>query len=238
MLAEHDRLLIPIIRYYRGRLVQKRGDALLVTFSSPTEAVQCGMAMQDRLYQYNSMLPPQTQLHVRVCVHAGEVLEAGRELFGEPVQVLAAVEHVALAGAVTFTAAVSLAMNRVEVAAEPCGDIQTPGRTERLSLYRATAAPQGLPFAGKFLPTETATTGLTLATRALVTTAGVSVTRALAFAESTARTTATRAVAAYQTAAATERGQSVARALSNGAAAAKEAWSRIFGWVRARLRGG
>jgi len=150
MLETHDRLLMPLVREHEGRLVQKRGDALLVVFRSPTAGVLCGMAMQDRLWRHNEALPAEERLHVRVCLHAGEVLLTADTVLGEPMEVLETVEHVAAAGQVTFTEAVNLARNRAEAEVEPCGSITLPGREEQLQLYRCQQGAEGPPFGGRF----------------------------------------------------------------------------------------
>ncbi|MFP2909519.1 adenylate/guanylate cyclase domain-containing protein, partial [Pyxidicoccus sp. 3LFB2] len=152
MLETHDRLLMPLVKEHEGRLVQKRGDALLVVFRSPTAGVLCGMAMQDRLWRHNQTVAPEEQLHVRVCLHAGEVLLTADTVLGEPMEVVESVEHVAAAGEVTFTEAVNLARNRAEATAEPCGTITLPGREEQLQLYRCQRAAEGPPFGNRFVP--------------------------------------------------------------------------------------
>lgn len=150
MLDTHDRLLMPLVKEHEGRLIQKRGDALLVVFRSPTSGVLCGMAMQDRLWRHNQTVPPEEQLHVRVCLHAGEVLVTADTVLGEPMEVVESVEHVAAAGEVTFTEAVNLARNRAEASAEPCGSVTLPGREEQLQLYRCQRAAEGPPFGERF----------------------------------------------------------------------------------------
>ncbi|XSF00169.1 protein kinase [Pseudomyxococcus flavus] len=150
MLETHDRLLMPLVKEHEGRLVQKRGDALLVVFRSPTSGVLCGMAMQDRLWHHNQTVPEADRLNVRVCLHAGEVLATTDTVLGEPMEVVEAVEHVASAGEVTFTEAVNLARNRAEAIAEPCGTITLPGREEQLQLYRCQRASEGPPFGDRF----------------------------------------------------------------------------------------
>ncbi|WP_434347436.1 protein kinase domain-containing protein [Myxococcus virescens] len=150
MLETHDKLLMPLVKEHDGRLVQKRGDALLVVFRSPTAGVLCGMAMQDRLWRHNQTVPEVDRLNVRVCLHAGEVLATPDTVLGEPMEVIEAVEHVASAGEVTFTEAVNLARNRAEVTAEPCGAIALPGRDEQLQLYRCQRAAEGPPFGDRF----------------------------------------------------------------------------------------
>lgn len=150
MLEQHDSLLIPVARAFGGRLIQKRGDALLLVFRSPTEAVHCGMAMQDRLWRHNQLLAEREQLHIRVMLHVGEVIVAKDGLIGAPASVVTAVEARADADEVVFTEAVNLAMNRAEVSAEPCGELEVPGRAgETLKLYRCRRDLEGPPFGGQ-----------------------------------------------------------------------------------------
>ncbi|WP_279637398.1 protein kinase domain-containing protein [Corallococcus interemptor] len=146
MLDTHDRLLTPLVREYDGKLVQKRGDALLAIFRAPSASIRCGMAMQQALWRYNQTVPEEQQLHVRVCLHAGEVLVTNDSVLGEPMEVVKAVEHVAAADEVTFTEAVNMVRNRAEATAEPCGAIPLPGRDEKVQLYRVTRATEGSPF--------------------------------------------------------------------------------------------
>ncbi|HYH97270.1 protein kinase domain-containing protein [Hyalangium sp.] len=152
MLETYEQQLLPLLREYEGKLVQKMGDALLAVFGSPTGAVLCGMGMQDRLWRHNQGQLPGSQLHVRICLHAGEVLMARDTVLGEPMEVVKSAEQVALAGEVTFTESVNLARNRAEVVAEPCGTIPLPGRGEPLQLYRSKhTAAEGPPFGGRDL---------------------------------------------------------------------------------------
>ena len=53
MLRRHDALLVPVLRAFGGRRIKTMGDAFLVVFSSPTNSLLCGMAIQDRLWDYN-----------------------------------------------------------------------------------------------------------------------------------------------------------------------------------------
>ncbi|WP_375754617.1 protein kinase [Corallococcus exercitus] len=146
MLDTHDRLLMPLVREHDGRLVQKRGDALLAVFRAPSSSIRCGMAMQQALWRYNQTVPMEHQLHIRVCLHAGEVLVTNDAVLGEPMEVVKAVEHVAAADEVTFTEAVNMVRNRAEAPAEPCGTIPLPGRDEKVQLYRVTRSAEGSPF--------------------------------------------------------------------------------------------
>src|SRR3990172_5032169 len=85
MLATHNRVLLPIVRRYRGRHIKSIGDALLLAFRSPTDAMLCAMAMQDALYEYNRSMPKDRRIHIRIGASLGEVRVTRNDIFGEPV---------------------------------------------------------------------------------------------------------------------------------------------------------
>lgn len=175
LLETHDRLLLPVVRAYTGKVVQKRGDALLVVFKSPTEAVHCAMGMQDALHRHNAHAQP--RLNVRIVLDAGEVVVARDGVVGEPMRVVEALEQVARAGEIVFSESLRLAMNRAEVPHAPYAEIDAPGRGGKLALYKATPSATGLPFGGR--DQMGARGGSDLAS--LAATAQVKVTRARAF---------------------------------------------------------
>src|SRR5438132_198136 len=87
MLRLHEALVLPVFRAYRGRRVKSIGGTLLVTFESPTDAVLCASAVQDRIWEWNKGVPEWDRIKVRVGVNVGEVrLEKG-DVFGEPVNI-------------------------------------------------------------------------------------------------------------------------------------------------------
>src|SRR5229473_1010625 len=119
MLAFHDALLLPVIRGFGGRKVKSIGDALLVTFRSPTDCVLCGMAMQDRLASWNSRRAPRERIEVRIAISLGEVRMDADDVTGDPVQLALRASAFADAGEVVLTESVYLAMNKSEVPTEP-----------------------------------------------------------------------------------------------------------------------
>ncbi|MBI5543064.1 MAG: adenylate/guanylate cyclase domain-containing protein [Deltaproteobacteria bacterium] len=136
MLRVHDALLMPVFKAFGGRKIKTIGDAFLVVFESPTQAVLCGVAIQDRLWDYNRRVPEADQIHVRVAINMGEVRLEGGDVFGEPVNIAARVEGLADAGEVLFTEAVHLAMNKAEVPSEDRGRHELKGIPEKVQVYR------------------------------------------------------------------------------------------------------
>jgi adenylate cyclase len=135
-LSTHSSLLRPVFDAFGGQVRKEMGDAFLVTFPSPTDAVLCGTAVLDRLWAHNRGAPPLMRLTVRVVVNMGEVRVDKAEILGEPVNVAARVEEVADGGDVTLTEAVFLTMNRSEVEMEPLGPRDLPGGGDPVTLYR------------------------------------------------------------------------------------------------------
>lgn len=141
LLATHDALLRPIFAGFGGRIVKSIGDAFLVTFESPTQAVLAGVAIQDRLWMHNRGLGEEEQLRVRVAVNVGEVRVESGDVFGEPVNIAARVEAITEPGEVYFTEAVHLSMNKAEVPAEEVGHFELKGIPGRIRVFRVPHAP-------------------------------------------------------------------------------------------------
>ncbi len=141
LLKTHHDLLVPVFKAFGGRIIKSIGDAFLVTFESPTQAVLSGMAIQDRLWQYNRNALDTERLDVRVAINAGEVRLEANDVFGEPVNIASRVEGLADAGEVFFTEAVYLVMNKAEVPSEEVGAFELKGIPGKIRVFRVPRAP-------------------------------------------------------------------------------------------------
>ena len=86
-------MVLPIFDRYSGKVVKDTGDGFLVAFKSPTNAVLCGMELQDALYEYNE-LNPKHPLKVRVADHTGEVIKRKNDIYGEAINIAARIEDI------------------------------------------------------------------------------------------------------------------------------------------------
>ena len=141
LLDEHEQLLYPVISHYAGTLIKTIGDALLVTFESPTNAVLCGLAMQERLTQHNADKSEDDQLNVRVAINSGEVQLRDGDVFGEAVNITARIEGITEAGEIYFTESVYLAMNKAEVPSSEVGQKRLKGLPEAIKVYKVIRDP-------------------------------------------------------------------------------------------------
>lgn len=136
MLERHKAVLLPVLEGRGGKLVKTIGDAFLMVFESPTDAVLAGVAVQEALRAHNQGREEDDRLDVRVAINTGEVNLADNDIFGEPVNITARIEAVAEAGEVFFTEAVYLAMNKKEVPSSEIGLLQLKGIPEKVRVYK------------------------------------------------------------------------------------------------------
>jgi class 3 adenylate cyclase len=145
MLALQDELLLPLVRAFGGRRVKTMGDASLVLFPSPTSALLCGTAIQDRLWDYRRRAREEERIEVRVVLSLGEVRLVGggtvpHDVYGEAVNLAARVEAEAEAGEIWFTEAVRLVADPGQVEAEDLGTRRLKGIDEEVRLFRVKRA--------------------------------------------------------------------------------------------------
>lgn len=141
LLDTHARLLKPLFESFGGKIIKSIGDAFMATFESPTQAVLCGAAIQDRLWMYNRTASEEQRFQVRIAVNVGEVRVEHHDVFGEPVNIASRVEGIAEAGEVYFTEAVYLAMNKAEVPSEEVGSFELKGIPGKITVFRIPHAP-------------------------------------------------------------------------------------------------
>ena len=106
---------------------------MLASFRSPTDAVRCGVALQEAL----------SSLRARVAVHIGELSSVGASSIAEAMPELASVAERASPGEVLLTGPVRLSINRAGLMLEPVAAVPL-ARGGRLPVYRCvpvSAAP-------------------------------------------------------------------------------------------------
>lgn len=136
LLAQHERLLVPVFSHFAGTIVKTIGDAFLVHFESPTDAVLCGVTIQEVLRQYNEGRGEEQRLEVRVAINVGEVELTEDDVMGEAVNIAARLEGVTEAGEVWFTDAVYQTMNRSEAPSAEVGERVFKGIPHPIRVYK------------------------------------------------------------------------------------------------------
>jgi adenylate cyclase len=135
LLDTHNQILLPIVRRFKGRLIKSIGDALLMVFRSPTDAMLCGMAMQDALFEYNRGESEERQIHIRVAASLGEVRVTRNDIFGEPVNTTSRIESITPKDEIYFSEAIYMAMNKAEVPCKEVGWKELKGISQPIRIF-------------------------------------------------------------------------------------------------------
>jgi adenylate cyclase len=97
LLADHHRVIGPIVRSRGGKVVKRLGDGLMLSFPSAESAVMAALELID--------VPPD-ELRLRAGVHTGEAVVTADDLIGHDVNIAARVAAAAKGAQVLATVAV------------------------------------------------------------------------------------------------------------------------------------
>jgi len=137
MLKSMASLVTPVVRAFDGRIVKSIGDAYMIVFRSPTDALRCALAVQDRLHQNNHGKAEDAGIHIRIAMNIGEVRVHRGDVFGEPVNIASRIESVTPADEVYLSESMYLTMNKSDLAIERVGEYELKGIPEPVTVYRA-----------------------------------------------------------------------------------------------------
>jgi class 3 adenylate cyclase len=86
VIYESQRVLVPCIDDHDGILLKMEGDSMLVIFRNAAKALECSIAMQKTLKDYNANKPETEQILLCVGLGYGRVLRIGdQDVFGSEV---------------------------------------------------------------------------------------------------------------------------------------------------------
>lgn len=95
MLRQHNRIVSRTVKRHGGRIIEIIGDAFMVSFESALKAVQCGAAILTSLGTANAKKPRQSQIHVRIGIHLGDVMDDKGKLRGDTVNIASRLQQFA-----------------------------------------------------------------------------------------------------------------------------------------------
>src|SRR3954451_14422850 len=104
-LAAHRQIMDGLIAEHGGRIANTAGDSVLAEFPSAVDAVQCAVAVQDRLRAANESVEEDRRLRFRIGVHVGDVVVRGGDLLGDGVNVAARLQSTAEPGGISLSGA-------------------------------------------------------------------------------------------------------------------------------------
>ena len=88
----------PMIKEHRGRIVRITGDGILVEFASVVDAVRCAVDTQREMGLRNAEVPVDRRIEFRIGINLGDIMNDGKDIYGDGVNVAARLEPVAEPG--------------------------------------------------------------------------------------------------------------------------------------------
>ena len=115
LLAERRIVIEKHTKSHGGRIFNTAGDAFMIDFSSPVEAVNAAIKIQKEIFLLNQNLSNEKNLEFRVGINMGDVIIEDNNLFGDGVNVAARLEAIAPPGRVCISEQVySMISNNLE----------------------------------------------------------------------------------------------------------------------------
>ncbi|MCH9767848.1 MAG: adenylate/guanylate cyclase domain-containing protein [Actinomycetia bacterium] len=127
LLDQHDRIVRRELARFRGREVNTAGDGFVVTFNSPSVAIDCAEAIVDAVREIG--------VEVRVGMHAGEVEVRGSDIAGMAVHIAARVASRAGPGQVLVSSTVREIVTGSRRTFTDAGEYQLKGVPGRWRLH-------------------------------------------------------------------------------------------------------
>ena len=136
LIDKYEELVEPILYEFKGMVIKKIGDAFMVVFESPTDAVLCGIKIQDTLFNYNKTASKVDKIKVRIAINTGEVNIKDRDIYGEAVNIASRLEKLAHPNDVYFTESVYLSMSKAEIPSIFIGKKAFKGIPRKIGVYK------------------------------------------------------------------------------------------------------
>jgi len=95
LLEIHNQIIQQAVSVHHDHVIKTVGDAFLVDFPSVVHAVQCAQQIQAQLWTYNAEQEKVEQIHVRIGIHLGDVVQRDGDVFGDGVNIASRLQNLA-----------------------------------------------------------------------------------------------------------------------------------------------
>jgi adenylate cyclase len=137
-LKGYKEVMRSLIQQHRGRIVDAPGDNILAEFASVVDAVQCAVEIQQVLRAKNGLLPENRRMEFRIGINLGDVIEEGKRIYGDGVNIAARVEGLAEPGGICISeSAYQQIENKLPLRYDYLGEHEVKNIAKPVRVYRA-----------------------------------------------------------------------------------------------------
>jgi class 3 adenylate cyclase len=135
MIDRRNRLTLPVVRHFRGRIVKTLGDSIMAVFARPGDALEATIAMQQVLARRRET-DPDFDLHIRIGMHTGTGVVERRDVFGDVVHVAARVESHAEGDEILLSGAMAMHVPRTDYALAKRAELRAKGKRRAVPVWQ------------------------------------------------------------------------------------------------------
>jgi adenylate cyclase len=95
LLDTHNRIIQQTVAEHQGTVIKTVGDAFLVDFPSVGHAVQGAQQIQAQFRAHNTEKEKAEQIHVRIGIHLGDIVQKDGDVFGDGVNIASRLQGLA-----------------------------------------------------------------------------------------------------------------------------------------------
>jgi len=95
VLEAYNQILQQAVTEHQGHVIKTMGDAFLVDFPSVVHAVQCAQHIQAQFRTHNAEKETNEQIHIRIGIHLGDIVQRDGDVFGDGVNVASRLQTLA-----------------------------------------------------------------------------------------------------------------------------------------------
>jgi len=111
MVDRHNRLIFPVIKKFRGKLVKTIGDGVMGSFKKPGNALKAAVAIQQVL-ENERQRDSDFKIKVRIGIHTGTAIIESKDIYGDAVNMAARVESHCKAGEILASYSTAAKLNK------------------------------------------------------------------------------------------------------------------------------
>ena len=135
ILKAQDDIFSPLIEKFRGNLLKKMGDGILVEFSSAVNAVDCALNIQSAIKEYNES--DINNFHIRIGIHLGDILMLGDDILGDGVNIASRIEPLAAPDGICITEAVHQSIkSKLNIDAKRITEVDLKHIDDKYTIYK------------------------------------------------------------------------------------------------------
>ena len=135
MIDQHNRVVFPVIRKFKGRIIKTIGDAVMARFSDPEDAIKAAIAIQQGM-EIKRKEDRSFRMHVRIGIHTGQAIVERGDVYGDAVNVAARIESRGKGDEIHVSHATANRVNKQAYHLQKKGSFNLKGKKKPLTIYQ------------------------------------------------------------------------------------------------------